>query len=266
MYHENKHDDKNCLNVFELFSKITKSHLFAETQQLTMKKILFFVIASTLVTNSFSQVKWGVQVLGGLNTAHISGLDDDDEFIKKKSVAGFGAGVIAEVSLGKEFTLRPSLNLLKKGVSLTLDFSEPSMGYIDITELKTNLYYAELPLNLTYNGPLKSGKYFIGVGPSFGVGLFGTAKTNSTYQDPGQPLETDSEEVDAFKSEDDDGAGFKRFEVSANFIGGVQFNNGFFINAGYLLGMTNTIPNDDGASYKNKGLNITVGMFFKRKK
>ena len=230
-----------------------------------MKKICLFLFATVVTTASFSQVKWGVQVLGGSGSAQITGLDDDDEMITKKSIFSYGAGLSSEISLGREFTLRPSLSFLKKGVSLTMDFSDPSMGYTDITTLQTNLYYAELPINLTYNGPLKWGKYFVGLGPSFGFGLSGTAKATATYQDPFTPLETESGEVDAFKSEDENGAGFKRFEASANFIGGVQWNNGLYVNAGYLLGISNTVPNDDGASFKHTGFHLTIGYFFSKK-
>ncbi|HEY0039287.1 MAG TPA: outer membrane beta-barrel protein [Flavisolibacter sp.] len=231
-----------------------------------MKKIYLLVFTGLLSASAFSQVKWGAQVIGNLSSAHITGLEEDEEeFVKRKSIFAYGVGVSAEVALGKEFTLRPSLNLLKKGVQLDINFSEPSIGYREEINFRTSLYYAELPLNLTFNGPLKSGKYFIGFGPSFGLGLFGKAKTEATYQDPGQAPYSESEEIDAFKSEDEDGAGFKRFEVSGNIIAGLQWNNGLYVNAGYLVGLTSTLPTDDGGSYKNKGLQLTLGMFFGKK-
>ena len=79
-----------------------------------MKKICLFLFATVVTTASFSQVKWGIQVLGGSGSAQITGLDDDDEMITKKSIFSYGAGLSSEISLGREFTLRPSLSFLKK--------------------------------------------------------------------------------------------------------------------------------------------------------
>jgi hypothetical protein len=230
-----------------------------------MKKVYLVAILGVLTSAAFSQVKWGGQIIGNLSSAQILELESEDEdLIKKKSIIGYGFGLSAELPLAKEITLRPSLNLLKKGVEFNANFSDASMGYREEYGFTTSLYYAELPVNLAINGSLKSGKYFFGFGPSFGLGLTGKAKTVSTYQDPGQPVQTESEELDAFASEDDNGAGFKRFEVSGNIIAGIQLNNGFYANAGYLVGFTNSITGDEG-SYKNKGFQLTLGMFFSKK-
>ena len=231
-----------------------------------MKKIYFLAFTSLLTSACFSQVKWGAQVIGNLSSAMVLELDSDDEdLINKKSLINYGFGLAAEVPLAKELTLRPSLNLMKKGVEFNANFSDLSMGYREEYSFTTHLYYAELPINLAINGSLKSGKYFFGFGPSFGFGLTGKVKTQSTYQDSGQQVETESEELDAFASEDENGGGFKRLEVSGNIIGGIQFNNGFYANAGYLVGFTNSIQGEDG-SYKNKGFQLTLGMFFSKKK
>ena len=230
-----------------------------------MKKIFLLTLAAAISFTSFSQVKWGAQVIGNLSSGTITGFEDDEEeFLKNKSIFGLGAGVIAEVPLATDVTFRPSLNFLQKGMAFDLNYSDPIFGSEEI-RFKTNLFYAELPLNFAYNGNLKFGKYFIGMGPSFGFGLSGKAKITSTFQYPGMPTETETESADAFGSEDDDGLGLKRFEISANFIGGVQWNNGFFVNAGYLLGLNNLAPSGEDGSYKHKGLQLTVGMFFNKK-
>ena len=231
-----------------------------------MKKICLLALSGLLTSTAFSQVKWGAQVIGNLSSAQILDIETDEEdLIKNKSVFGYGFGLSAELPLAKELTLRPSLNFLKKGGEFSANFSDPSMGYREEYSFTTNLYYAELPVNLAINGNLKAGKYFFGFGPSFGLGLTGKVKTKSIYQDPGQSVETETEELDAFASEDDNGGGFKRLEVSGNIIGGIQFNSGFYANAGYLVGFTNSISGEDGG-YKNKGFQITLGMFFSRGK
>jgi hypothetical protein len=227
-----------------------------------MKKICLFALAGILCSVAHSQTRWGGQIIGNLTSANIPSFGEG--LIKNKSAVGFGAGVVAEVPLGTEFTFRPSLNFLKKGSGFDINFSDPSLGYREETKFNANLYYAELPLHFALNGSLGSGKYFIGMGPSFGLGLFGNAKVEYIYQDANQPLETETEEVDPYDSED---GGFKRFEVSASIIGGLQWNSGFFINAGYLAGMTNLArDSDDEGSYKQKGFQLTIGKFFTKKK
>lgn len=231
-----------------------------------MKKIYLLALSATVSLAAFSQVKWGVQAIGNLSSANIPGLEaDEDGTVKKKSVFGFGAGLSAEVPLGREFTLRPSFNFLKKGGGFDANFTDPLFGSKEDVKFRTNLFYAELPIHLALNGSLKSVKYFVGFGPSFGFGLAGKARVDYTYQDPGQPVETESEEIDAFDSNNDE-EGFKRFEVSASVIGGIQWNNGFYVNAGYLAGMTNLFLEEAESSYKHNGLQLTIGYFFSKKK
>ena len=165
-----------------------------------MKKIYLLALAGIVCSAANAQTKWGGQVIGNLTSANIPTFDEG--LIKNKSVVGFGAGVVAEVPLGTEFTFRPSLNLLKKGSGFDINFSDPSLGYREETKFKVDLYYAELPLHFALNGSLGSGKYFIGIGPSLGLGLSGNAKVEYIYQDPGQAVETETEEVNPYDSEE----------------------------------------------------------------
>lgn len=230
-----------------------------------MKKIFLFSLTAVLATTAFSQVKWGVQAIANMSSANIPGLElvSDEGVVKNKSVFAYGLGLSAELPLGREFTLRPSFNFLKKGGGFDASYSDPMLG-TEKVNFRTNLYYAELPIHLAINGSLKSGKYFVGFGPSLGFGLAGKAKVDYTYQDPGQPAETESEEVDAFDTEEE--GGFKRFEISGSIIGGLQWQNGLYINAGYLVGMNNLFKEDAETSYKHRGLQLTLGYFFSKKK
>jgi hypothetical protein len=233
-----------------------------------MKKITFLAIAAIVSTAAFSQVKWGVQATGNLSSI---GLDAEyASLFKKSSVVGFGAGVVSEASLGKSLALRTSLNLLQKGGKIKSAFDSEDGGgdgsFFPSVSVENKLYYAELPVNLVYNVNTAKGNFYFGAGPSFGMGLFG--KTKVTSVNPFDPSEKETEEFDAFKKEEDNGAGFKRFEFSANAIAGYQWKNGLYVNAGYLLGLNNLVDagEEDGQTYKNRGLQLTVGMFLSKKK
>jgi len=83
---------------------------------------------------------------------------------------------------------------------------------------------------------------------------------------PFDPSEKEEEEFDAFKKEDEGGAGYKRLDLGANAIAGIQFNSGLFVNAGYSLGLANLVDSEEGGSMKNRGLQLTVGYVFSKKK
>lgn len=207
----------------------------------------------------------GAQATGNLSYAKLS-IDGASDF-KKSAVIGFGVGVISDVTLSNKLSLRSSLNLLQKGATLEPDFDGDNGGGIDLppVTIKNKFYYAELPVILTYNVGLPNGKLFFGAGSSVGYGLSGKAKV--TTSDPFNPGQKETESFDAFKKEEDGGAGFKRFELSANAIAGFQWNSGLYVNAGYSLGLSNLVADaEDGQSYKNRGLQLTVGMFLKGNK
>lgn len=226
-----------------------------------MKKIFLFAVAAVLATTAFSQVKLGVQATGNLSSASFT--PEQGISTKKTPLPGFGAGLSAEMPVSDHLSLRTSLGLLQKGVKVTANGkAENGVGNMDV-KLTNKLYYAELPVNLTFNKELLNSKFFIGAGPSVGYGLFGKSKAAYTVSLPGAPSHTETESVDAFKK-GDDGGNYKRLNLSANLAAGIQFNSGFYVQAGYLLGLTNSLRKDAEGSYKNRGLQLTVGMFLKK--
>ena len=229
-----------------------------------MKRIYLLALAAIVSTAAFSQVKLGLQATGNLANVKLS--MDGAELFKKKSNIGFGVGLVSEIDLGTSVSLRPSLNLLQKGGKLESAFNTDGSGdgeLLPSVSVDNKFYYAELPVNLVYNVNLASGKLFFGAGPSVGLGLFGKAKVTST--NPFDPSEKETEEFDAFKKEEDGGAAYKRLDFSANAIAGFQSKSGFYVNAGYSLGLNNMVDSEeDGGSMKNRGLQLTIGYFFKK--
>lgn len=83
--------------------------------------------------------------------------------------------------------------------------------------------YIEVPVNLVYSIPTgNSGNIFLGAGPYAGFGIHGKAKQGNVS------------ESGSFSDAD-----LKTFDAGLNFLGGYKFINGFLINGGYGLGLTN---------------------------
>lgn len=223
-----------------------------------MKKNILIAAMIAASTTAFSQVKFGPQVTGGISTAAITQPEQVD--YTKTAQAAFGIGVLAEIPLSEKLSLRPSLNLLQKGVKLKgRGTDDGGIGTVDM-KVTNKFYYAELPIVAAWNIDLPNSKLFFGAGPSLGVGLFGKSKATYSINFPGFPSDTQTEEADAFKKEADEGAGFERLDLSANAIAGVQWNNGFYANAGYLHGFSNLQKSEEGSSYRNRSFQLTVGF------
>ncbi len=224
------------------------------------RKYILTVAFAAIATLGFSQVRFAPQVSASMGTASIDPGEDLD--FKKSPVAGFAVGVLAEIPVTEQFSIRPSLNLAHKGVTLKAsELPDGGMGTIDV-KVTNNLFYAELPVVATWNVPLQKSKLFFGAGPSIGVGLFGKSKASYTVNFPGFPAETETMKADAFE---EDGAEFKRLDFSANAIAGIQWNSGLYVNAGYLHGFSNLTKDDDGSSYKNRTVQLTVGFLLGKK-
>lgn len=221
-----------------------------------MKRILLLAVAATITTASFSQVKLGAQVTG--NAGSVS--TDAPAKIEKSMRGGFGAGVVSEIPLGSNFSLRPSINFLQKGSSFKSVPVIVGEGSSAKADLQTTLNYLELPVLVQYTVPLNKMNLFFAAGPSLGYGISGKIKLTTTGTVEGQPVNT-TDKINAFKSEDKDGAGMKRFDISANAIAGLEFENGMFVHAGYL-GSLKSITEE--SKYKNYGFQLTLGYFFKK--
>ncbi|MDB5250598.1 MAG: PorT family protein [Segetibacter sp.] len=220
----------------------------------------FVAAATVLATAGFSQVKFGAQVIGNASTASFESAGAPN--FKKPGQAAFGAGIVAEVPIISNVSLRPSLNYLQKNSAV--EFSIPLMPGKTHT-VKNTLHCLELPVNIVYSIPLNNMSLYFGAGPSFGYGLNGKSKYKGwDFEGEGQNIVAVEETTRVFKKEKDGGEGMKRFELSASAIAGVQFNNGLFLNAGYLAGLTN-LGNKDG-KFKNNGGQITIGSLLKYKK
>src|SRR4051812_49403463 len=216
-----------------------------------MKKVFLLAAATIVASVSFSQVKFGVQVIGNAGSASIK--SEELSNFKKPMKIGFGAGVVADIPLQNNLGVRTSVNFLQKKSSV--EFATP--GTDKKSTINSTLNYVEVPVNLVYKIPMKGASVYFGAGPSFGYGISGKLKFQG-YEAIGGVVHAIDESTEAFTKEDKGGAGMKRFDISANVNAGVQFDNGLYVNAGYLAGLSNLTEGD--GQYKNRGILMTVGI------
>lgn len=191
----------------------------------------------------------------GVNLANASSQDIDGAGIERPAMVGPIAGFVADFPLSGSFHFRPELNFIQKGFKRT--YSEPGFGSL---MLSAKLNYLELPLNFAYGIPAGKNKVLIGAGPSIGLGLSG--KVKQRIEITGEPTEEDEDDV-SFGS-DSDSDDLKPLDIGINFFAAYQMRQGFFLKAGYAMGLSN-ISHDEESKFKNRGWGITVGYFFHKK-
>ena len=157
---------------------------------------------------------------------------------------GFSAGLSSFIVLNKNFSFQPSLNFVQKGGT----FKDPS----ESTSNKSTFDYLELPLNFIYNTHSVAGKFFIGAGPSFDIGLSGRYKITGMYEESGS--------VHFGNSENDD---LKRLGVGLNLLAGYAFKSGMLISGNYNFSLSN-LSNESEASLHNRYFGIRLGYLFVR--
>ncbi|MFT3908564.1 MAG: porin family protein [Ferruginibacter sp.] len=230
-----------------------------------MKKIILLAAIAVCSISSYAQFAFGVQLGPNLELSKAK----DDQYtsgiynLENDPKVGFLIGVLAEVGFGK-LAFRPELNFIQRGSKTGL------AGY---NQLKFNLNYVEVPLNVVYNLKLsKVGKVFFGLGPNVGIGLGGKIKyengesTKVAFDGKKEPTH-------------DDKAHFKRMDIGANIIAGFQLKMGVFAKLGFTYGFSNLYPDKNyphydnngnyvgtyDQSYKNRSVNLTIGYMLGKK-
>jgi hypothetical protein len=206
-----------------------------------------FLVLSTII--GFSQTIFGIK--GGLNLAnqrlHVTG-DGGSAGNGGSNIVSFQVGGFADIPLSTNFSFNPELLLSGEGSNFNDDVTGEA--------LRPRMYYLRVPLNLNYVSVLPSGaKFFIGAGPDFGFGLFGS----TTIDDASTKSFQDSL--------------FKSFDFGVNFISGVQLSSGCRISINYYLGISSIATSTftdavlgqsqgevDSFKWRNGVLSLSIGF------
>lgn len=216
------------------------------------------MFALALSMASFSQLSIGIQGTGNLASAQVKGPEDLDFRKKMKSMPG--GGIVVQYDLARGFALRSGVNYLQNGVTLEALLDET----VDLKiRVENRLNYLQVPLNLVYSLPITKLNLFVGAGGFVNYGISGTSKATTSYTMPDGHQAIVIEKSKAFKKQDDGGAGLRKTDWGVAALAGVRLSSGVFVNAGYQLSLGNIADPADDIKYRNRGLQITIGYFFR---
>ncbi|MGJ1410113.1 porin family protein [Sphingobacterium thalpophilum] len=201
------------------------------------RKLLSIAAALCFIVGAKAQTSYGVKA--GVNFAKFKVSGGNVTYTSDATTSFYVTGY-ADIPVAPSFSLQPGVSLQGKG-------GKASAGEFGLAEdAKDNLMYIEVPVNLVYYIPTgDAGKVFFGAGPYAGFGIH--AKTS----------QGNLSESGSFSD-----AGLKTFDAGLNFLGGYKLTNGFLINAGYGLGLTNMYKDIEGATSKNRVFSVGVGYQF----
>ena len=226
------------------------------------KHLLLLTAALSCGLFSYAQVSFGVKAgfsLAGMTSKNVI-TDNTPYEANTKTLPAFHAGIIADISLAKNFSLQPGLFYSAKGAKL----HQITTGPADETEKVVStarLNYLELPVNFLYKRALGPGKIFAGFGPYLAYGVGGKIKTEYEHY-------ASRESEVKFENKEDYAAGItyvKPFDAGANFIAGYELKMGLLFSVNYSLGLTNTSPYES-ETQKNHYLGISVGYLLHKHK
>lgn len=209
-----------------------------------MKKLVF-TIAVALGLNNYSHAQnASIGFTAGATFATYKSTVDNKSATSKNKT-GFTLGLLSDVPVGKSFSFRPALNFVQKGGV------EKEFG----VKLATTFNYIELPLNFVYNASSKSGKFFIGAGPSISMAIGGKVKYTSTAM-PELNNEADIKFGNNYEKDD-----FKTLDAGINVLAGYNFRSGFLIEANYYSGLSNLFitTGTDASKLHNSYIGFKIG-------
>lgn len=220
-----------------------------------MKKLLLSLtllaglgLAASAQTN---QVKFGIKA--GVSFPNMSfsatGISESGDM-----TTSFYVGGTVNIPVDEMFSVQPGLTYIGKG-------TQQSGSMADILgddasgngKVKINPFYLELPVNLIAHFKAGEGKFFVGAGPYYAIGIGGKVKVKGTDGVNSGEVKGDIKYGD--------GETFKRGDFGVNFLTGYELSNGFNIHAGYGLGLSNVF-NTDLAKAKHRVLSVGVGYTF----
>lgn len=214
-----------------------------------MKKLISFSLAAVISTASYAQLSVGVQGIGNLSSAKFELADVVNPTRSMRAMPG--GGVVLQAGLGS-VAIRTGVNFLQSGVKL-----KGTVPGGDNFEAATRINYVQLPVNLLYVAKAGGLQLYFGGGGYFNYAVSGQSVISGQVN--GQPMKVTD---DLFKSDDPDDVAFKRTDYGLSVLAGVRLPGGLFANVGYQYGLNN-IGGDEDNVYKNRGLQLSIGYFFR---
>jgi len=198
----------------------TKSLLFSVA-------ILFITVITGLSVNG---QKTAFAIQAGANLQNLNGKTAAGNDLENSLAPGFHAGLNVIVPIAPDFYFQPGLQFSRKGAKNT---SGPS-------DIKYNLSYVELPLNLLYRGQLGNGYVLLGFGPYVGYAV----KAVEVVGDVDSDMD------------------LKAFDAGAGVYAGYETGMGIYFQLNTQYGLLNLSTQDDDSVLRNVGFGLSLGYRF----
>lgn len=212
-----------------------------------MKKLILitglFIFSTTLLHAQADSKAIQLGVKGGVNSTKITGDDIDDV----KSRTSFNVGLLAEIPITERFSLQPEVMYSGQG----FDVKEIDQDNIfDTNEnIEYQLDYIQVPVLL--KAYLVKG-LSIEAGPQFGFKIH----EELDFQPNNDGGDIEINEDDSY---------VKDFDTGLVLGAGYKFDNGFFVNGRYNMGLTNIFEDNtifENVDAKNAVWQFGVGFMF----
>jgi hypothetical protein len=219
-------------------------------------KVLLLALATTALSlTSKAQVSFGLRA--GVNFQNINGKFPSGDDLKNDLKTGFHIGVNAEIPVVPDFYIQPGILFSTKGAN--------GENAISKQDVKFNLSYVEVPINLLYKPALGPGKLLLGFGPYVAYALGGSAKTGDNKKD--LEFEKDVTYTQFLGGYTAGTYYYKRLDVGGNLLFGYELAKKISFQLNAQLGMANISPeikdySSDKGKAKNTGFGLSVGYRF----
>lgn len=174
-----------------------------------------------MIMNANSQTNFGIQA--GLNSSKIKTIHDGKTVDGNSTMTNFYLKGYANIFFNNNISLQPGIALISKGGREPSSFATYNYQSLDI------------PVNILYHVPLTNGSAYVGAGLFAGMNLSGKIK----FDDGGSE---DLEFGPILDSSEDE---WKRIDYGINFLTGYRLSNGFLVNIGYSLGLSDIDPRQE---------------------
>lgn len=220
-----------------------------------MKKVPFYTLLVMFLITSKQVSAQEFSIMGGFNASNMSskfdGKNYSDELNYNTRLGGHAAFLI-DLKIGKVFSIEPGLMFITKGYKS--NFSIPNSSDF---KLKYNTYYLDIPVLAKFNwNPKENFRVYGGLGPVFGIGLFGKIKPDEMTADQQVYFQDNFPGIPTSEKSIDFGNDNKRMDVGLMVTTGINVSK-FRVGVFYNQGLRNIALNQ--FKTRNRVFGITAG-------
>jgi hypothetical protein len=206
-----------------------------------MKKLLISSVFCLSGFVSIAQFKLGLQAGASITNPNLSSIPSSSNL---SGITFLQPGIIFDFTILDKFSIKPSLNFLKSGYSLTnVVAGITTNSLVDINNL-------HIPIDISMPVKLGNGQLLFSAGPSITYALSGTTKTSISSV----PTLISAINFGSAINE------LKNFNYGANFGLGYALKNGIELKANYNLGL-NDQSNSSASNYQTNILSLLLAYY-----